>query len=178
MHGTVTPRARAEIGCNNPLLRVFVFFERTPGTDPTPTPSGAPRVTVQMNSRVNGEHITSITRTHTSHLSEPQTPSGNVQSNGANPSSWVSHTASNAGSLRPLQQHAKATVVAFHLAATSSDVISLTISSTQRQGCIVANVLGGCGRLNAVANWSDTQRIGALRGSSMVDLSASSAHSR
>ena len=160
MHGAETPRVRAKIENDIYLLRVFVFFERTLGIEPTPTPWGAPRMTVQTSGQVNGEHATSTTRTHTSDSSETKTPSGNVPSNGAKPSSWVSHTASNAGSLRPLQQHAKETVVAFHLDATSSDAIILTISSTRRQGCIEASVLGDRGRPKVMTKWSDTQRVG------------------
>ena len=49
---------------------------------------------------------------------------------------WVSHSASNTGSSRLLQQHAKATEVPRPPDATSSQVIILTISSMWRQQCI------------------------------------------
>lgn len=64
-----------------------------------------------------------------------QTSPGNDLNNGSN-LFWVPHKASNTGSSRLLQQHANATDVAFPPDATSSPATSLTISSTQRQGCI------------------------------------------
>ena len=49
---------------------------------------------------------------------------------------WVSHNASNTGPSKLLQQHARATAVACPSSATSSQAMSLTISSKWRQGCI------------------------------------------
>ena len=46
------------------------------------------------------------------------------------------HNASNTGSSNPLLQHASAAAVAPAFDATSSWAMSLTISSTLRQGCI------------------------------------------
>ena len=48
----------------------------------------------------------------------------------------VFHSTSNPGSSKLLQQHAKATAVAFAFDPTSSYAISLRISSTLRHGCI------------------------------------------
>ena len=64
-----------------------------------------------------------------------QTSPGKDLNNGSsNP--WVCHNTSNTGSSRLLQQHAREASVALPPDATSSRAISLSTSSTQRQGCI------------------------------------------
>ena len=62
---------------------------------------------------------------------------GKDASNG-NSSFWASHNVSNTGSSKLLWQRASAAAVALASDATSSWATSLTISSTLRQGCIVA----------------------------------------
>ena len=119
------------------ILQAFVSFENIVGIEPTPGPSGAVGKAVRATGCVNRGRITDVVGTHTL---GSQTSSGNMQSNGTNPSSWVSHKTSNTGSSRLLQQHAKVRAAFLHPESTSSDAISLTISSTQRQGCIEANV--------------------------------------
>ena len=49
---------------------------------------------------------------------------------------WVSHNTSNTGSSKLLRQHANATAAALAVDVTSSQAISLMISSTLRQACI------------------------------------------
>ena len=66
-----------------------------------------------------------------------QTSPGKHLNSGVN-RACVAHNASNAGSSRLLQQHAKETAAAFPPELTSSRAISLRISSTLRQGCIEA----------------------------------------
>ena len=71
----------------------------------------------------------------TVHLPPFQTSPGKDLSNGSS-RPWVSHNVSNTGSSKLLQQHVSATAVALAFDATSSQAISLTISSTLRQACI------------------------------------------
>ena len=56
--------------------------------------------------------------------------------NNLNRSNCFAHNTSNTGSSRLLQQHARQAAVAFPLDSTSSQAMSLTISSTLRQRCI------------------------------------------
>jgi hypothetical protein len=90
-----------------------------------------------------------VVGTLTLHLSPSQTSPGKDLSNGSS-RACVSHNASNTGSSKLLQQHAKASVVARSPDATSSQTISLRISSTLRHGCIelkrrVNSHIGGAG---------------------------------
>jgi len=71
----------------------------------------------------------------TLHLTPFQTSRGKVLSNGRS-SAWVSHNVSDTGSSKLLRQQANETAVALALDAISSPAMSLTISSTLRQGCI------------------------------------------
>ena len=66
-----------------------------------------------------------------------QTSLGKDASNGDS-RFWVPHNVSNTGFSKPLRQRASATVVALDPDVTSSQAISLTISSMLRQGCIRA----------------------------------------
>jgi len=69
------------------------------------------------------------------HLPVFQMSPGKDMSNGRN-RFWVSHSVSNTGSSRLLEQPASATAVALAFDATSPQATSLTISSTLRQECI------------------------------------------
>ena len=64
-----------------------------------------------------------------------QTSPGKDLSNGSS-LSWVPHNTSNTGSSKLLRQHASATAVALVFDSMSLPAMSLTISSTLRQGCI------------------------------------------
>ena len=81
------------------------------------------------------EEKTRVIGTLTIHPSSFQTSPGKNLNNGSN-LSWVPHNTSNTGSSKPWQQHASPTAVPLVFDSMSLLAMSLTISSTLRQGCI------------------------------------------
>ena len=116
-------------GCTKSFRILWVYFRKRAHSNVV----GSLRKTFQTRS-FNIARVR-IVRGLTVHSYSFQTSSGKVLSNGSSVP-WTCHNMSNIGSSRLLQQHARATDVAFPPDSTSLRAISLTTSSMQRQGCI------------------------------------------